>query len=140
MNMRTYNHDNEFDLFQKNTRAELQTWIKLLENLNLEFETLVNLVEQNHTIDSSLIQKIVDKKAETSSQLNIYYKYVNQVEDNRECDDMDCEIYYQRQHEQLRRLFNYHAEQCTKLKCSFFNSLNLQSNIQLKNNIQAGLK
>ncbi|MFI8380018.1 hypothetical protein [Leeuwenhoekiella sp. NPDC079379] len=134
MNTSAYNHDSEYDLFQKNIRAELYTWIKLLENLNLEFEALVKLVNLNLVLDTSLIQKIVDKKAETNSQLNIYYKYVNQVEDNRECDDMDCEIFYQRQHEQLRRLFNYHAEQCTKLKCSLFNSINLQTNNQLKSN------
>ena len=141
MNTSAYSHDNEFDLFQKNTHAELQTWIKVLEALHQELDAFTKWMSYANTTDSALLQKVNDKRNETRSQLSIYYKYVNQVQDNRECDDMDCEIYYQRQHEQLRRLFNYHIEQCSKLKCNVFNTLNVV-NVSLKpsGNIQSGLK
>ena len=117
MNTRIYNHDDKLDLFQKNNFAELKTWISLLEALLTELESLEGLAAKKSFKEESLVQKLRDKKAETNSQLDLYYKYLNQVKEIRECEDIDCEWYYQRQHEQLRSLFNYHSEQCTKLKC-----------------------
>lgn len=127
MNTRIYNHDTEWDLFQKNNYAELQTWINLLESLLSELETIVRLAGKKIFTEKSLIQKVTDKKTETNSQLNLYYKYLNQVKEIRECEDMDCERYYQREHEQLRALFNYHFEQCSKLKCNLLKSIESNS-------------
>ncbi|MFD2825694.1 hypothetical protein ACFSYG_04375 [Leeuwenhoekiella polynyae] len=123
MDTKIYAHDNEVDLYQKNNYVELQTWMTLLKLTAKELESFVWLGERKSFKSEVLIHKLTDKKAETSVLLDLLGKYLNQITEIRECEDMDCEYYYQHQHEQLRVLFNYHIEQCSKLKCKLLNSI-----------------
>lgn len=118
---RIYDHDSELDMLHKNNLMELENWLHHLASLQTDIAHMLKILGNKYTKTTLLYQKLLGKKRENTAQLDIYFKYINQLKGSVECEDLQCDRYYVTQHEEFRRHYRYNLEKYFKVKEEFFN-------------------
>lgn len=95
-----YPFDVDDEIAKKHINRELQTWISHLDAMIDEGDLLAKIIS-NKLGDKALRDEILDNINENIHLLNEFYTYRNIVNNDRECDDLECHQFYMHQHEQV---------------------------------------
>ncbi|WP_100612753.1 hypothetical protein [Confluentibacter lentus] len=117
------NHDSDVEVLHKYNFIELKGWANQLQYIDSEVDKLLNLYAQS--IDGNEIPKntlsLFSKRKEANKQLlKTVLSYANTYTKVTECEDIQCDMAYLREYEQLRKSFQYHLEKYQKLKNTLY--------------------
>lgn len=129
-----YDHDSELDMLHKNNLMELENWLHHMGSITDDIESMLNLTGHKCSKKSLLYQKLIDRKRENSAQLDVYLRYANQIKGSMECEDLLCDHYYVKRHEEFRRIYRYNLERFDKVKEEFFSMMSSKGIGQFRSN------
>lgn len=95
-----HKHETDDEVIKRHMHRELQTWIGHLEALNSEAEQL-SQIASNIIGDQAMRHTLLDNINAIRNLVNEFYTYRNQLNNVRECDDMECDQFYRYQHDQV---------------------------------------
>lgn len=95
-----YRNETDDELAKRHMRRELQTWISHLEAINKEFELLEKIVLKKLN-NKELRNLLLDNNNDNINLLNEFFTYRNVIDNVRECDELECDQFYQLQHDQV---------------------------------------
>lgn len=121
MNTEIYEHDNDVEVTHKTNTIELNNWIDHLKYINKEVNNLLSMGDLNtKQVDNTILDQFRKKKHENETLLNALIKYSNSRVDIAECEDLNCDMVFIKEHEVYRRNYLYHLEKYRRLKDEFF--------------------
>ncbi|WP_339702451.1 hypothetical protein [uncultured Marixanthomonas sp.] len=124
LNTEIYEHDNDVDVTHKINTIELDNWINHLKYIGKEVNNLVSMCTINDKLeDESVFQRLQKKKAENETLLNALLNYSNSRIDIAECEDMNCDMTFIKEHEAYRKSYLYHLDKYRRLKDEFFDKV-----------------
>lgn len=95
-----YGNETDDEIVKRHMRRELQTWILHLETIINEGAQLEKIVRAK-TLDTALSEALLANHKENSDLLDEFYKYRNVMDNVRECDELECDLFYMGQHDQV---------------------------------------
>lgn len=125
-NIEIYAHDNEVDMTHKINTMELDNWINHLIYIKKELNNLVNIGDldmNDRLVDSNILQRLQKKGLENEALLEALQRYAGSRTNIAECDDVQCDMVFIKEHESYRRSYLYHLNKYRKLKDEFFNEV-----------------
>lgn len=124
MNTKIYEHDNDVEVTHKINTIELDNWINHLKYIDKEANNLVNMCTINDKLeDKTVLQRFQKKKTENSNLLSALLNYSNSRVDIAECEDMNCDMTFIKEHEAYRKSYLYHLDKYRRLKDEFFDKV-----------------
>tara|TARA_R100001369_G_scaffold3915_1_gene11864 strand:- start:468 stop:875 length:408 start_codon:yes stop_codon:yes gene_type:complete len=124
MNTKIYEHDNDVDVTHKINTIELDNWINHLKYIEKEVINLVNMCTINDKLDDkTVLQRFQKKKVENNNLLQALFNYSNSRVDIAECEDMNCDMTFIKEHEAYRKNYLYHLDKYRRLKDEFFDKV-----------------
>lgn len=128
-----YTHDNELDVAHKINNIELENWINHLNYIKSELNNLLvfyNSQENEQAASKeSLVQRFEIRRVDNEVLLRSFNSYKNKREQLAECEDIECDMVFIKEHESYRRMYLFHVDKYRKLKDLFF--LQIQGNITI---------
>lgn len=118
-----YNHDSDVDVLHKYNFIELKGWANQLQYIDSEVDKLLNLYAQSiydNEIPKNILSLFSKRKEANKQLLETVLSYGNTYTNVTECDDIQCDMVYLREYEQLRKSFQYHLEKYQKLKNTLY--------------------
>ena len=73
--------------------------------------------------DKTVLQRFQKKKTENSNLLSALLNYSNSRVDIAECEDMNCDMTFLKEHEAYRKSYLYHLDKYRRLKDEFFDKV-----------------
>jgi hypothetical protein len=120
-------HDSELDVAHKINNIELDNWISHLNYVKSELNNLLVFYNSHETeqVDSkeSLEQRFEIRRADNNVLLKSFMNYKNKREQLAECEDIECDMVFIKEHESYRRMYLFHIDKYRKLKDQFFNEI-----------------
>jgi hypothetical protein len=128
-----YAHDNELDVAHKINNIELDNWISHLNYVKSELNNLLvfyNSHETEHTESKeSLVERFEIRRVDNNVLLKSFSNYKNKREQLAECENIECDMIFIKEHESYRRMYLFHIDKYRKLKDRFFNEIQGKSNL-----------
>ncbi|MFC4095360.1 hypothetical protein [Euzebyella saccharophila] len=118
-----YHHDSDRTVTHKLNSLELRGWITTLKYVQKEIGSLVDICSneiRSKLKDSDLFVKFDKKKEENARILEILTRYSHSRSSIMECDEMECDMAYIKEHEMYRKSYHYHLDKYRMLKEEFF--------------------
>ncbi|WP_100615006.1 hypothetical protein [Confluentibacter citreus] len=119
------NHDSDVDVLHKYNFIELKGWANQLQYIDNEIDKLLNLYAQSihgNEIPKNILMLFSKRKKANKQLLETVLSYSNTYTKVTECDDIQCDIAYLREYEQLRKSFQYHLEKYQRLKNTLYDN------------------
>lgn len=108
-------NDTDSDIVKKQMQRELQLWIAHLDVINLEAERLATIA--GHKLDDKVLKDdMLNAVDETIMLLNSFYTYRNSLINFDECDDLECDLHFVQQHENVCDRYVKHITKYRALK------------------------
>lgn len=93
-----FNHDTDEAIVHKKRNQELEVWISHLNYVTDESDWLAKIAS-NKLHNKTLRDSLLEKTTENSAFLNELYNYRSSIDKFNECDDMECDVYYNNLHD-----------------------------------------
>ncbi|MDT0688806.1 hypothetical protein RM549_03370 [Salegentibacter sp. F188] len=121
-------HHNEEEIRDLGMTKEVFNWREELEFTNEEihfYTTLLssNLIERtrsNCEDANYLFQQLQDLKDSNESHIETCIRFQNSLENMKECDDVQCDNQYLKEHLYLKEMFEKHFMEFRRIKASAF--------------------
>lgn len=124
LNTEIYEHDNDVDVTHKINTVELNNWINHLTYIKKEVNNLVNMCTIDEKLkDKSVLPRFQEKMAENETLLSTLLNYSNSRVDIAECEDMNCDMTFIKEHEAYRKSYLIHLSKYRHLKDEFFDKV-----------------
>jgi hypothetical protein len=122
-----FQHDNKLDVAHKINNIELENWISHLKYMKSELKNLLvfySTYENDSAISKEqLMQRFEIRRVDNKVLLSTLLDYKNKRVQLAECEDMQCDMVFIKEHESFRRMYLYHVDKYRKLKSQFFNDV-----------------
>jgi hypothetical protein len=117
-------HDNDLNVAQKINTIELENWISHLNYVQSEHKNLItfyNTQEEDIATRSKeeLLQRFEVKRVDNDVLLSSFNNYKNKRSQFIECEGLQCDMVFRKEHESCRRMYLYHIDKYRKLKSQF---------------------
>lgn len=108
-------NDTDSDIVKTQMQRELQFWIEHLDDVNIEADRLAKIAS-NKIGDKDLRDELLNTIDDTIMILNSLYSYRNSLNNFDECDDLECDLHFVHQHEQVCERYMDHIKAYRILK------------------------
>ena len=108
-------NDTDSDIVKKQMQRELKIWISHLDAVNMEADRLAKIAS-NKIGDKLLRDDLLNTIDETIMLLNSLYTYRNSLNNFDECDDLECDLHFVQQHENVCEKYIEHIKAYRALK------------------------
>ena len=108
-------NDTDSDIVKKQMQRELQLWIAHLEDINLEADKLSQIASKRIG-DKALRDELLNINDGNIMVLNSLYTYRNSITNFDECDDLECDMHFIQQHENVCERYIEHLKVYRALK------------------------
>lgn len=108
-------NDTDSNIVKKQMQRELELWIAHLDDINSEAERLAKIAS-NRIGDKLLRDDMLNTVDDTILLLNHFYTYRNSLNNFDECDDLECDMHFVQQHENICEKYTQHLKAYRALK------------------------
>lgn len=108
-------NDTDSDIVKKQMHRELQSWISHFDDINMEADHLAKIAS-NNIGDKGLRDEMLNAIDDTIFLLNGLYTYRNSLNNFDECDDLECDLHFVQQHENMCDKYTKHVKAFRALK------------------------
>ncbi|GGG87858.1 hypothetical protein GCM10011416_00080 [Polaribacter pacificus] len=117
-----YEHDSEIVIIQKRSFKELDIWISDI-NFSIEECDYLAKIASNKLKDSALRDEFLDMIHQSMDLLSNLQSFRNATENLSECTDLECDLVFLNEHEEIRLLYLNHLKKYRSLKKKAFTVL-----------------
>lgn len=125
-----YPHDSDSGILLKKDRREVGNWTADLEYIREEVRYLLDIAA-NMPHNRALFQQLQNIRDQNKESLLDLQRYENTLINHAECDTLECDVFYLKNHELCRKMFREHLEKYRVLKSEVLRSLLRNANDQL---------
>ncbi|ETN96486.1 hypothetical protein SAMN04487906_2873 [Zhouia amylolytica] len=104
----------EIDRIRKDY-TEVSNWIEHLEFIAKELMTLKDIAQQ-YLVEHALEYSFDAYLEENRSDISALYNYRFTLEGQKECQDVDCDVFYKEHHESIREKYHETVDKYKRLK------------------------
>lgn len=119
LNTNFFEHDTDGQIMQKRSEKELQFWVQHVNALVNENDRLAkvasNLVKKKDYRDEFLLMI-----SDCNLLLKALHNYQKTMVNYKECDSLNCDLYYINQHEVIRKEYENLVTKNSRLKDRFY--------------------
>lgn len=108
-------NDTDSDIVKKQMQRELHLWIEHLDAVNLEADRLAKIAS-NKIGDKLLRDELLNTINDTIMLTNSLYTYRNTLNNFDECNDLECDLHFVQQHENVCERYREHIKAYRVLK------------------------
>lgn len=123
VNININSYDKDLDVSHKLNTTEISNWLKHLKFTKEELKGLIKLCSKdlkNKLYDEKILSEFEKKNQENDNFISALNHYKSTREHIAECEDLDCDMVYIKEHEAYRKSYHYHLDKYRKLKDHFY--------------------
>lgn len=117
-------HFNDAEIIQIEIGPDMARWEHILKFDQQEIDFLINLLsKQNSEQGKGLLQEMETLKTTNQKHYHTFLEFKNEQENQRECEDLDCDTHYLKQYFVLKKIllehFHHFRDQKSKVYAYF---------------------
>ncbi|HLV38425.1 hypothetical protein [Xanthomarina sp.] len=114
-----FSHDTDEEIIQAKRLQDLNIWISHLSYITNECDWLTKIAS-NKIGDKVLRDQLLEKNELNSALLSELYNYKTSIDSFRECDDLECDLFYINQHGIICAKYVKHIEDYRIIKSEVY--------------------